>query len=243
MKPIIVTAATCSEISLLISRLEGVGRITSGQREIHEGMIAGRRAILAVTGIGKVNTASTVTALLEHHEPELLINTGCAGAYPGGGLAVGDLAIATAEVFGDEGVVTTDGWHSLKLIGIPALSRNGESYFNRFPLTRWAIDKAMHVAEAEGITLHQGEFVTVSTASGRTERGKELSQRFGAICENMEGAAAAQVALLYGVDCMEVRGVSNMVENRDLSRWDIPLAVERAQSFILQFIAALCRLY
>jgi futalosine hydrolase len=243
MKPIIVTAATCTELSLLISCLEGGGRISSGQRDIHEGTIAGRRAILAVTGIGKVNTASAVTALLEHHEPELLINTGCAGAYPGSGLAVGDLAIAAAELFGDEGVMAPDGWHSMELIGIPALSKNGESYFNRFPLTRWAIDKAMHVAEAEGITLHQGEFVTVSAASGTDGRGKELYQRFGGICENMEGAAAAQVALLYGVDCMELRGVSNMVEDRDLSRWDIPLAVERAQGFILQFISVLCRLY
>jgi futalosine hydrolase len=241
MKPIIVTAATSAELSLLISRLEGGGRITAGQREIHEGMIAGRRTIVAVTGIGKVNAASTVTALLEHHEPELLINTGCAGAYPGSGLAAGDLAIATAELFGDEGVVIPNGWHSLELIGIPALVRNGESYFNRFPLTRWAIDKALHVAEAEGITLHQGEFVTVSTASGTAVRGEELAQRFGAICENMEGAAAAQVALLYGMDCMEIRGISNMVEDRDLSRWNIPLAVERAQGFILQFIAALCR--
>lgn len=241
MKPVIVTAATHTEISLLISALEGGGRIFTGLRDIHEGMIAGRRAILAVTGIGKVNTASAVTALLEHHEPELLINTGCAGAYAGGQLVVGDLAVATAEVFGDEGVIATDGWHSLELIGIPALSRGEENYFNRFPLTRWAIDKAMHVAETEGISLHRGDFVTVSSSSGTAERGKELSQRFGGICENMEGAAAAQVALLYGVDCMEVRGVSNLVEDRDLARWDIPIAVERAQNFILEFITALCR--
>jgi futalosine hydrolase len=241
MKPIVVTAATCTELSLLISRLESGGRISAGHRDIHEGTIAGRRVIVAITGIGKVNTASSVTALLEHHEPELLISTGCAGAYGGGGLAVGDLAIATAELFGDEGVIAPDGWHSLELIGIPALSRNGGSYFNRFPMTRWAIDKALHVAEGDGITLHQGEFVTVSTASGTADRGAELFQRFGGICENMEGAAAAQVALNYGVDCMEIRGVSNLVEDRDLSRWDITLAVERAQGLILQFISALCR--
>jgi len=241
MKPIIVTAATYMEISLLISQLEGGGRIITGHREIFEGMIAGSHIILAMTGIGKVNTASAATALLEHFEPEILINTGCAGAYEGGKLAVGDLAIATSEVFGDEGVVTPDGWHSLELIGIPSLSRNGENYFNRFPLTSWAIDKAIYVAEAEGITLHKGEFVTVSTASGSADRGAELFRRFRGICENMEGAAAAQVALLYGVDCMEIRGISNMVEDRNPARWDIPMAVERAQKLIIQFISALCR--
>ncbi|MCM2357226.1 MAG: futalosine hydrolase [Geobacteraceae bacterium] len=241
MKPVIVTAATHRELSLLIRALEGGGRLHLQGREGYRGELAGWPAILAVTGIGKVNTAAAVTSLLERFEPELLINTGCAGAYRGSGLAVGDLAMATAELFGDEGVLAPDGWHSLELIGIPALERNGERWFNAFPLTRWALDKASHVADGAGLALRRGPFITVSTASGTAERGDELLRRFGGICENMEGGAAAQVALLYGADCLELRGVSNLVEDRDLSRWDIPLAAERAQAFIMRFIGALCR--
>jgi futalosine hydrolase len=197
--------------------------------------------LLAVTGIGKVNASSTATALLEHFAPEILINIGCAGAYAERGLAVGDLALATEEVFGDEGVVTPDGWHSLELIGIPVVSKNGEKYFNRFPLTRWAGEKAARVAELGGLTLHKGGFVTVSTVSGSTRCGAEMFRRFGGVCENMEGAAVAQVAALYGVDCMEIRGISNLVEDRDFSRWNIPLAAEKAQEFTLLFINSLCR--
>ena len=241
MKPIIVTAATARELSLLRDSLDGGGRIIAGHREIHDGILAGRRVCLAATGIGKVNAASTATAILEHYDPEILINTGCAGAYAGSGLAVGDLAVATVEILGDEGVMLADGWRSLELIGIPSLSRNGVDYYNHFPMTRWAIDKACHVAETNGIKLRQGAFVTVSTASGSDERGNDLFDRFGAACENMEGAAAAQVAASYGVDFMEIRGISNMVEDRNLSRWDIPRAVEAAQRFILHFIAALYR--
>jgi len=241
MKPIIVTAATHLELSLMIAALEAGDRFRVGRREIYEGTIGGRRTLLAITGIGKVNAASTVTALLEHFAPELLINIGCAGAYGESGLKVGDIALANAEVFGDEGVVTPDGWHSLELIGIPVVSRNGEEYYNRFSLARWAEDKAMYVAETNCLTLHHGVFVTVSSVSGSAERGAELFKRFGGICENMEGAAVAQVASLYGVDCMEIRGISNMVEDRDLARWDIPLAAEQAQKFILRFIGALCR--
>jgi futalosine hydrolase len=241
MKPIIVTAATHRELSALLAALEGGERLQIGRREVYEGTLGGWPVALAVTGIGKVNTASTVTALLDRFVPELLVNTGCAGAYRESGLAVGDLALATTEVFGDEGVLTPDGWHSLELIGIPLLTRNGSEFFNHFPLTRWGIDKARHVAEAAGLTLHLGTFVTVSTASGTAGRGAELFRRFGGVCENMEGAAAVQVASLYGVDCLEVRGVSNLVEDRDLSQWDIPLASERAQAFIIQLIDALCR--
>jgi len=241
MKPIIVTAATQRELSLLIAALETGGRLHVGRREIFEGMLGGWRILLAVTGIGKVNAASTATALLEHFSPEILINIGCAGAYPEAGLAVGDLALATEEVFGDDGVETPQGWQPMELIGIPVVAKSGEEYFNRFPLTRWAVDKAAHVAETGRVSLRQGAFVTVSTVSGSAGRGAEMFRRFNGVCENMEGAAVAQVASLYGVDCMEVRGISNLVEDRDLSRWNISLAVERAQQFILQFIGALCR--
>ena len=241
MKPVIVTAATPGELSVLISALKGKERFQVGHRDAFRGEVEGRAVILAVTGIGKINTAVGVTSLLERFNPELLVNTGCAGAYRGSGLAVGDLAMATAEVMGDEGVLAPDGWHSLELIGIPAVERNGGSYFNRFPMTRWAVDKAVHVAETTNVSLQHGTFVTVSTASGTAERGEELYRRFGGICENMEGGAAAQAALLYGVDCMEIRGVSNIVEDRDPVRWDIPLAVEKVQGFILQFIGSLCQ--
>src|SRR5512135_3469067 len=116
MKPVIVTAATIRELSWLISMLEGKERFQVGHREAYRGELGERAVILAVTGIGKVNAAVATTALLERFEPELLVNTGCAGAYRGSGLAVGDLALATVEMFGDEGVGAPDGWHTLELI-------------------------------------------------------------------------------------------------------------------------------
>lgn len=239
MKPVIVTAATTQELALLISSLEGRERFQLCRRDAYRGEVGGRPVIAVTTGIGKVNTAAAVAVVLEKYPSELLINTGCAGAYPGSKLAVGDLAMARNEVFGDEGVATGDGWRSLELIGIPVVERSGVGYFNRYPLTGWAADKAAYVAQAAGVTLQCGTFVTLSTVSGTTARGAELAHRFQAICENMEGAAAVQVAVNYGVDCLEVRGISNLVEDRDLSRWDIPLAVERAQTFVLRFIASL----
>ncbi|HEX9023620.1 MAG TPA: futalosine hydrolase [Geobacteraceae bacterium] len=239
MKAVIVTAATHGEISLLLAELEGGRRLSVGRREVHGGILRGTSVLLALTGIGKINAASAVTALLEHFDPALLINIGCAGAYPECGLAVGDLALATAELLGDEGVEAPDGWHSLEFIGIPAVARDGAEYYNRFPLTGWATEKAAHVAQGAGIVLCRGDFVTVSTVSGTAGRGTELFRRFGGICENMEGGAIAQVASLYGINCLEVRGVSNLVEDRDFSRWNIPLASERAQQFVLQFISSL----
>lgn len=57
----------------------------------------------------------------------------------------------------------------------------------------------------------------------------------------MEGAAVAQVCLRCSVDCLEIRGVSNMVEERDLKKWDMPRAVEAAQRFVLKYLEEMDR--
>ncbi|ABQ24897.1 futalosine hydrolase [Geotalea uraniireducens] len=239
MKPVFVTASTIQELSMLVRVIGARQRADAGLREVYDGRIGKRDIIIAVTGMGKVNAASAITALLEHVSPQILINTGCCGAYRGSSLTPGDLAVATAEIFADEGVLTSTGWRPLDFIGIPFVVRNGKSFFNEFPLSVQAAEKAVHLAAALGLSIKRGKFLTVSTCSGTTGRGDELYRRFGGICENMEGAAAAQIALRYGVDCLEIRGISNMVEDRDLSRWDIPRAVEAAQRFLLKYIEEL----
>ena len=236
MEPILICGATSPEIALLVRSIGAREQGGAGGRETYLGEVAGIPLIIAVTGIGKVNTASALTALLESCTPRLVINTGCAGAYAGSGLHVGDLAVASSEIYGDEGVLTRTGWEPLDLIGIPTLGRNGVRYFNEFPLAKLPAERAVQLGAALGIPLRRGSFVTVATCSGTASRGDELYRRFGALCENMEGAAVAHLALMYGVDCLEIRGVSNMVEDRDLSGWNIPLAVEKAQRFILKFL-------
>jgi futalosine hydrolase len=239
MKPVIITAATFTELSLFVAAT-GLGRSPEPSPfVVYEGEFAGRHMIAAISGIGKVNAAACTASLLAGCTPGLLISTGCAGAFPGSGLGVGDLAAATTEIYGDEGVLTPAGWASLELIGIPVAERDGRRYFNEIPLAAPSAERAVTLANDLGIGIRPGRFLTVSTCSGTAARGEELQQRFDCICENMEGAAVAQTALRYGIDCLEVRGVSNLVEDRDLSRWDIGLAVERAQRFLLAYIETL----
>jgi len=96
---------------------------------------------------------------------------------------------------------------------------------------------ALQVAAQLGTaTLPTGRFLTVATCSGTNARGEELKDRFDGICENMEGAAVALIAARYGIECMELRGISNYVEDRDSSRWNISLAVANSQKFLEQFI-------
>ena len=225
------------ELALLVAELQN--RIESSDLAfpVSDGLINEQRVICCTAGVGKVNAAAATAALAERYHPRLIITTGCCGAYPDSGLAVGDLAVATEEVFGDEGVMTRQGWLGLKEMGIPLLKQAAITCFNSIPLSNSEREKAGAVADTHQLHLRQGVFVTVSSCSGTRQGGVELSGRYQAICENMEGAAVALTALRYGVPCLEIRGVSNLVEDRDMSRWEIKRAVEAAQKFVLKLMS------
>lgn len=238
LKTRVICSATLSEMSGLIEHFQARPHPVPAPWDFFVSSHYGGRVVLAVTGIGKANAASATTALIHLFSPDLIINTGCAGAYAGSGLTIGDLAMATSEIFAEEGVETLEGWRSLGCMGIPLLDLECKKFFNEVPLSRSAADMALSCAARHGLRLMSGRFLTVSACSGTAARGEELRNRFGAICENMEGAAVALVAARYAIDCLEVRGVSNQVEDRDLSRWDIPLAAANARSFIELLIKA-----
>lgn len=242
MKQVLIISAVSCEIELLINALEEPYHAPDIVFSATEGRICATSMVCSAGGIGKANAAAAATGLIERYRPELVIITGCGGAYPGSGLAVGDLAVASDEVFGDEGTFTPGGWMDLKQMGLPMFQDGERSWFNTIPLTRHEAEKAMQLADSHGLSLIRGRFVTVSSCSGTKARGLELGRRYQAVCENMEGAAIALVALRYGVPCLEIRGISNLVEDRDMSRWNIGLAVEAAQRFVLKVIAELNRL-
>ncbi len=241
MKPILILAAVPLETALLEGALEKPARCKTAALDYREGHLGRLPVTVCSGGVGKVNAAMAAASLIERVRPGLVINTGCAGAYPGSGLTIGGLAVASDETMGDEGVLARDGWHDFQEMGLAAVARGSRHYFNRFPLSRHAAEKAMQLAEYFGVVLMRGSFVTVSTCSGTRQRGEELASRLGGIAESMEGAAVAQVCLRYGVDCLEIRGISNMVEDRDLKTWDIPRAVEAAQRFVLKYVEEMDR--
>jgi futalosine hydrolase len=137
--------------------------------------------------------------------------------------------------------MTRQGFLDMESLGLPTIEKAGRRHFNRFPtspLLRKSAEAILaQTAEAGGKTCRTGPFVTVSTCSGLAEAGRTLARRTGGICENMEGAAVAQVCTLHDVPFLELRGVSNLVEDRDLSRWDLAAGAQAAQRALLALLA------
>jgi futalosine hydrolase len=236
MKPIIIIAAVPQEIEMLEKALEHSGRVKTGGYEYVEGTIGNLRVVVCAGGVGKVNAAAATAVMIDRYQPQLVINTGCAGAYSGSGLSMGNLVVASEEILADEGVVVTDGWNDLRYMNIPSVLQGGLICYNILPLSRHASEKAMQLADYYGVFLMRGRFATVSTCSGTRLQGAELAQRWNVLVESMEGAAVAQICLRCGVDCLEIRGISNQVEERDLMKWNISRAVETAQRFVLKYL-------
>jgi futalosine hydrolase len=211
---------------------------TKGEGICRAGRLAGKRVILAVSGIGKVNAAHAATRLIHEFSPAVIMNIGIGGAYPSSGLNIGDVAIAEKEIYGDDGVLLKDGFHGLDFIGLPLLKKGRKEYFNKFPLDGKLVNKVVELITHHSslITVKKGTFLTLSSCTGTKKRAVELERRFGAICENMEGAAIAHICALYGIPLIEMRGISNIVEDRDRSAWNITLAAENCQKAALECI-------
>ena len=62
-------------------------------------------------------------------------------------------------------------------------------------------------------------FVTVTCSTGTDSAARAIEERTGGAVESMEGAAVAHVAHLHGIPVGEVRGISNIVTDRDTSSW------------------------
>ncbi len=239
----LVLSATAIEQEALRQGLRDAEESVLAHRRSFRGRIADRPTVLLETGIGAVNTAQALTAALQASSFALVLQVGVGGAYLPSGLNVGDLALATEENFGDLGVVTPDGWKPADALGIPVI-RKGRDYFNRFPLDPNLVSQTRDLFasiawDGSPPECRPGPFVTVQQCTGLASMGAELTTRFNAICENMEGAAAAQVCTLYGVPFLEIRGISNRVEDRCLASWDLPLAAGRAQQAARQVLESI----
>ena len=227
--PLALICSVPFECAALLAALEERRDEAIGRKPAWSGRLDGAPIVLFPAGMGKTNAAHGATALLESREVSGIIDFGVGGAYPGSGLEIGDVALASAAIYGDEGVAAPDGWISTEGIGIPLVERAGRRWFNHFDADAARVEAARRALEAAGISVRVGPFITVSNCSGTAARGAELAARFGGLVEGMEGAALAHVATLYDVPFLELRAISNAVEDRDLSRWRLRDAAEAAQ--------------
>ena len=92
VQTIAVVGAMEQEIELLRESMNNVKHVSFGKFSAYEGELAGKRMVLVLSGIGKVNAAVSTSWVIHQFAPDCVINTGSAGGL-GKGLKVGDVVI------------------------------------------------------------------------------------------------------------------------------------------------------
>lgn len=200
-----------------------------------EGDLYGKSVIFTHCGVGKVNAAHSATLVLENYSIDILILSGIGGGYSG---EIGDTAVAESENYGEEGIILKEGWRPMEFIGFPFV-KNEKEYYNTFPMDIKLVQLAIEAIEGAGLNVSSGNFVTVSQCSGTCEAGELLKKRFNGLCENTEGAAVAHICALYRIPMIEIRGISNIIEDRDPRKWDIEKAASNCNKAVLELVKRL----
>lgn len=223
-----IIASTKTEGDKIIEKLSAKKETVLQGKLFCKGLLSGNTSVsVCICGVGKANAAHGTTLLLEKFVPDIVYSIGVSGAYPSSGLNIGDVAVADKEIYGDEGLMLGNGFRTMDFLRLPLLSTDTSEYYNEFP---------MFVPGELRDFRNKGAFVTVSTCTGTLGKGLEMERMFSAICENMEGAAVAHICLLSGISAVEIRGISNIVEDRSdspLNISDIRRAAYNAQEFFL----------
>ena len=233
---IVLISAVARENALLRNELITPAPQMCGHVTATCGQLGRHSVAIATTGIGKANTAAATALLIQQFHPDILVMVGCGGAFKNSSLQLGDLAFADEEIYADEGVTSPQGFLDMAQLDLPLATVDDHAYFNRLPVdlvTAQRACKLLKISLTQGQNCQLGPFLTVSNCSGTDSLGLNRHERYQPIIENMEGAAAAHQCLLARTPFMELRSVSNFVEDRDFSQWNLPQAMDNAQKALL----------
>lgn len=192
------------EVTPLLSVGAAWHEVQQGPQRWHEGVLDGVPVLLAVCGVGKVNAAALTQALLARGAAAVVF-TGVAGGVDAS-LKVGDLVVSRDAVQHDVDV-TALGYEPGQ---VPGASTLFVADAHLRGLLRAA---AEGVAASEGVRLLEGRVASGDAFVADPARVKQLRERFGAACAEMEGAAVAQVCAAWGVPWVVVRSISDTADH------------------------------
>lgn len=218
---ILIVAATWMEVKFLADELEFSKKKSHNCKAYHLG---DNEIDLLITGVGPILATFHLTRVLSNTKYHLVINVGIAGSLTPE-IEIGEVVNVVSEEFADLGIEKNDIFLTL--------FESGYIGSNEFPFERGLL-KAKNINGFSGLKKVRG--ITTNKSHGRSSSIDEIKRKFSAQTESMEGAAVFYVCNSLGIDCCQIRGVSNYVEPRDSSQWDIPLALENLKTAVLEVL-------
>ncbi len=181
---------------------------------------------ILISGIGIPFTIYSLTKKLVSEKYNLIINAGICGTYTED-LCIGDTVSVVLDEFADFGVTYPDG--SFKTLFEENLLNPDKKPFSSGKLFNRL--KSNIDTELPKVTA-----ITVNNVSGNSEQIKLRKEKFDPDIETTEGAAAAYVTFKESTNFLQIRAVSNKIEERNKENWDIPLALDNLADELYRII-------
>lgn len=216
-------------------RILVIAAVEAEREAIVRGLGGDPRFDVRTSGAGVGMAAAAAGAALANGGYTLAVSAGIGGGFPGQA-PVGSVVIADAIIAADLGAETPEGFRTARELGFGG---------NRLPAQAELAAKLQAVLAERfpGRKALTGPVLTVSTATGTAATAEAWQRRHpGAAAEAMEGYGVACAASLFGLPCMEVRGISNAVGPRDRAAWRIGEALQALEEAFSAYRELLDRL-
>jgi futalosine hydrolase len=177
-----------------------------------------------VAGLGMVATAYAMGKTLVEKKYDAAINLGVAGSF-NHNINIGDVVNVYQDCFAELGAENGADFIPINQMGLSAnntVDNVGNALSNTF---------------IELIPKITG--ITVNTVHGNDASIAAVYKRFRPYVETMEGAAFLYACKQANLQCLQLRSISNYVELRDKSKWNMPLAIENLNRKAIEVIESL----
>ncbi|OWA33396.1 5'-methylthioadenosine nucleosidase [Saccharibacillus sp. O16] len=231
---IAVICAMEEEIAALREQAVVSQREVVGKTVIEHTLWEGQELLLVECGIGKANAAVGAALVADRHHPDLIINSGSAGAFDPA-LAVGDVVIPTTYIYGDVDA-TCFGYAWGQMPQMPAVYDIDDSWLKRLRTI------AQEQSASLPYHLRFGLALTLDSFMSDGDRVREiLKQQPETQVSDMEGLAIVEVGQRYGIPVVAVKAVSDIAGHGAESADSFDANVELAGRHAVHFTEFLIR--
>ncbi len=162
------------------------------------GKIGSTEVICAVCGIGKVFAAMCAQTMIVKYAPDAIVNTGVGGTLTRE-LTIGDVAVSVDTVQHDM---------DTSALGDPVGLISGINVI-RLPADEALREQVCRLAEEMGMRTKCGTIASGDRFVADPAVKTYITEHFGAIACEMEGAAVGQVCYANGVPYLVIRAISD----------------------------------
>jgi len=221
---ILIVSATSIEVEPLVKQLKFEKSVNSALNSYSYNHLD---VDVLITGVGMVSTAFWLGKILSTFSYEIAINVGIAGSFEKS-MALGTVVNIVNDRFSELGAES--GEYFLSLIDLNLIEKSVFPFVNCELLNDTEIKSEL----LDSIPKFKG--ITVNTIHGHKRSIEKVKELFDPVTESMEGAAFLFACLSEKIKCLQIRAISNYVEERDKDTWNIPLAIHNVNEFIIDLL-------